>query len=885
MEIFFLALLILMMAGALGSGYPVAFALPGSAIITIGIGALCGYIFAGDIDTYFVHGGPREWLSTGVTNFRGLYWVIERDILIAIPLFVFMGLMLQRSKIAEDLLIAMAQLFGRVPGGLGLSVVFVGALLAATTGIVGATVVAMGMVSLPAMLRNNYSKSLSSGVIAATGTLGQIVPPSIVLLILVDQLTTAVNQASVARRTLYTGSSGEYAMPGEFDVFSVSAGEMFMGAFIPGLILAGLYMLYVLGFAFARPRNAPVVPYHGNYDWKFCIRVFLALVPPLVLIFLVLGSIIAGVATVNQAGAIGAAGAIVMAGYRLYEGKRHAHTPAILVVLALVAIALLVNNYDIKLQSINTNEDVLGVTLAVVASTLLTLALCWSGWRTLKINQTMNDVLKETAKTTSLVFAILMGAAMLTAAFRAFGGEVLVKDFLQTLPGGFWGQFTIVMLVIFVLGFFLDFIEITVVVVPIVAPILLADPSANITAVWLGVMIAMNIQTSFLTPPFGFALFYLRGVASTLVKTTDIYKGVIPFIVIQVTALIVVGGYPSLVNYLPNRVSLLSESAPPPKNPRLQYCVEEFVAQAFQTDGRAIRRAIAKAQSLNLEQVPTKLRNELLTSFAKAERSFALIGAIEEAERRVTTMAVDYHALHSAVRLLQRDVRRINEEIEKLETTISRAGRSVSEATARQARVRVSYLTSARDDLLAQIPSEWKAKNALFSEIQKAENSARLNYRRNADEVYEPLNRMLAIVGSVNRLKALEGNLRSLEALIDAEENSIIIARMRSVVLSLRRIEGTSEITKAVRTAQKALKAHTPASDVAKRSLAKAVALFRADVSWRQAAADQLLPELLTYEAAISGTIGLRSKARLPDKVALNVAACIATPRDVSLNF
>ena len=245
MELLFLALLVFLMALALGSGYPVAFALPGSAIVTVAIAALCGYVATGNPDAYFSHGGPWQWLSAGVTNLRGVYWEVERDTLIAIPLFIFMGIMLQRSKIAEDLLVTMAQLFGPVPGGLGISVVFVGALLAATTGIVGATVVAMGLISLPAMLRNNYSKSLATGTIAASGTLGQIIPPSIVLIILADQLASAVDQAGTARKALHKAATGELSMPSSFGVVSTSAGEMFLGALVPGLLLVAIYMVFI----------------------------------------------------------------------------------------------------------------------------------------------------------------------------------------------------------------------------------------------------------------------------------------------------------------------------------------------------------------------------------------------------------------------------------------------------------------------------------------------------------------------------------------------------------------------------------------------------------------------------------------------------------------
>ncbi|MEZ5715369.1 MAG: TRAP transporter large permease subunit [Paracoccaceae bacterium] len=535
MELYFLVLLIIVMAIALGSGFPVAFALPGAAIITISVAAVSGYFFAGSPDAYFHSGGPQQWLSAGVTNLRGVYWEVERDTLIAIPLFIFMGIMLQRSKIAEDLLVTMARLFGPVPGGLGISVVFVGALLAATTGIVGATVVAMGLISLPAMLRNNYSPSLATGTIAASGTLGQIIPPSIVLIILADQLASATDQASTGRKALYKVSTGELSMPSEFDLASTSAGEMFLGAFVPGIVLVLIYMVYILGYALLNPKAAPAVhDKNSKFDRKFWGQVAITLIPPLTLIFLVLGSIITGVATVNQAGAIGAAGALVMAGYRLPEGHGlKVYGPALLALIALVLLAFVLSTYPMNLKSASTPHDWQGIYIGLFAAILLVISIAWSGWRVLTIENTMHGVMLETAKTTALVFVILMGAAMLTAAFRSFGGEDLVKEFLNSLPGGFWTQFVIVMGVIFILGFFLDFIEIAVVVVPIVSPILLADPAANVTAVWLGVMIGLNIQTSFLTPPFGFALFYLRGVAPASVKTTQMYKGVVAFITLQ----------------------------------------------------------------------------------------------------------------------------------------------------------------------------------------------------------------------------------------------------------------------------------------------------------------------------------------------------------------
>ena len=636
MELFFLALLFILMIWALTSGFPVAFALPGSAIISIGLAALTGYLFAGDASAYFAEGGPSQWLSAGVTNFRSLYWIVERDTLIAIPLFIFMGIMLQRSKIAEDLLVAMAQLFGPLPGGLGISVVFVGALLAATTGIVGATVIAMGLISLPAMLRNNYSKSLAAGTICASGTLGQIIPPSIVLIILADQLSNAADQANSMRKTLYKEATGEFSMPSQFDVVSASAGDMFMGALIPGMILVGLYMAYIFIYAWIKPDVAPPVPYDGAYDRKFIINVILALVPPLALIFIVLGSIILGVATVNQAGAIGAIGAMIMAGYRLHTGSKSTmYIPAFLALFAIFAIGLLMNRYDLNIKSIQSEEQWFGIQLAFAAVGVLVFAIAWSAWRAIKIEDTLKHVMIDTAKMTSMVFIILIGAAMLTSAFRGFGGEELVKHFLTSLPGGFWTQFIVVMLVIFLLGFFLDFIEIAVVVVPIVAPILLANPEANVTAVWFGVMIGLNIQTSFLTPPFGFALFYLRGVADKIVKTTDIYKGATVFIGLQILGLLIVGLYPSLVNYLPNRTHLLSDTAPPPLNPKLQLCLEDYVLDQYANDTGQIEASIKKAASLDVSTLPKKLQKKFKESTENALTGLGQTQAIIDAKSKI----------------------------------------------------------------------------------------------------------------------------------------------------------------------------------------------------------------------------------------------------------
>ncbi len=741
MELFFLAMLFFMMAYGLTTGFPVAFTLPGTAIITILLAGGIGYLATGDSGAYFIHDGPVQWLTAGVTNFRGIYWEVERDTLIAIPLFIFMGIMLQRSRVAEDLLVAMAQLFGSIPGGLGISVVFVGALLAATTGIVGATVAAMGLISLPVMLRNNYSKSLAAGTICASGTLGQIIPPSIVLIILADQLASASDQAASARKALYKHATGDFSMPSHLDIVSTSAGDMFLGAFIPGLVLVGLYMAYILISALLRPHTAPPVPYNGKLlDRRFIEKVLLALIPPLALIFIVLGSIITGVATVNQAGAIGGVGAMIMAGYRLAEGKKNTYYPAILAVVSLVFIMLLVNIFTLNLRAINTAMDAVGIVLALVAVAGFISAVIWSGWRVFKINNTLYEVMVESAKTTSMVFIILLGAAMLTAAFRGFGGEEVVKHFLTGLPGGFWAQFIVVMMVVFLLGFFLDFIEIAVVVVPIVSPILLADPSANVTAVWLGVMIGLNIQTSFLTPPFGFALFYLRGVASSVVKTLDIYRGVIPFIALQLIGLMIVGYYPSLVNYLPVRTYLTSDNAPPPRNPRLQACLEDYLFSHYLGEKAMLITSANRIAGLDLSGLPDDIKGDLATASTGIASVVDLVHNIKNAEQGLADRAIAYKPIHTAVRRIERDIRRNERQIKQLTRDI----RGVDDADIIvRMKKDIAVLEEGNITLLSKIPENWPTINKDYAAIRMQLTTAERRYRKTVDNAYLGLTRSI----------------------------------------------------------------------------------------------------------------------------------------------
>ena len=885
MELFFLLLLVVIMATALGSGFPVAFALPGSAVITVGLAALTGYLVTGNPDVYFHSSGPYQWLSAGVTNLRGVYWEVERDTLIAIPLFIFMGIMLQRSKIAEDLLVTMAQLFGRVPGGLGISVVFVGALLAATTGIVGATVVAMGLISLPAMLRNKYSPSLASGTIAASGTLGQIIPPSIVLIILADQLASASDQASTLRKTMYKDATGELSMPSIFDVTSTSAGEMFLGALVPGLVLVAFYMLYILAYGILNPKQAPSVGYEGRYDAAFWRNVLVALVPPLALIFMVLGSIITGVATVNQAGALGAAGALTMAGYRLTEGQPRRYHPAIMALVALIMLAFCLATFDMNVKNIQSDHDRLGIIIGAIATILLLVSLCWSGLRALRIQDTLRGVMLETAKTTSLVFIILLGAAMLTAAFRGFGGEELVRNFLTSLPGGFWVQFIIVMAVIFFLGFFLDFIEIAVVVVPIVAPILLADPSANITAVWLGVMIGLNIQTSFLTPPFGFALFYLRGVAPASVKTSAIYKGVVPFIMLQLGALAVVGLTPPLVNYLPNRSGLLADSAPPPQNPRLQVCLEEHVADYLTRDGGATKDVIGRLTQLSSQSLPKDFGAVLGAGLDDYAKAMTALQQADLAQLAVDEAAPAFQPIQSEVRALQKKIRRFEAENKEMSVEISRMRDPEGDA-ARKANLEAIIARNEAEiaALSAEIPDTWGQTYADFSKLLGAESKARMIYRRAADSAYENFVAAQATAASGPALDALAGDLRALASRL-SDPAADLDPVLQDLSGKLSEIGGAGKVKSAMDKLRREVKAKTPKADKIDAAYKAVLDAFEAQRGLVVAVSGQVGTTLADALPVLANSIGARSQSKLTRDQALSLASCLSHHRDLSLHF
>ena len=444
--------LFVVMCASLLLGFPVAFTLGGVSLIFAGLGSIFG-IF----DLYLLETIPNR-----------LFGIMTNSTLVAVPLFVFMGVILEKSKIAEKLLESMSEIFGNLKSGLGISVIIVGALLAASTGIVGATVIAMGLISLPAMLKKGYSEEVSTGLIAATGTLGQIIPPSIALVILGDVLATAYQQAQLSM--------------GNFSAKSFSVGDLFVAAIIPGLLLVTAYSFYFIFNISQKTFN-----YEKIEEKSFSlISILKILIPPFLLIFSVLGSIILGVASPTEAAGIGAMGSILIA--------------------------------------------------------VLNRKLSFS---------VLADAVKQTAFISSMVFMILIGASIFSLVFRGFGGEELITNLFDAVPGGLFGSMLIVMILVFLLGFILDFIEISFVVVPIVGPILIAmgaDP------LWLGIMLAINLQTSFLTPPFGFALFYLRGVTPEKIKTETIYKGVIPFIMIQILILCLVAYFPFLATYLPSAI-------------------------------------------------------------------------------------------------------------------------------------------------------------------------------------------------------------------------------------------------------------------------------------------------------------------------------------------
>jgi len=880
METFFLFFLIFLMMMALATGFPVAFALPGAAIISITIAGLAGYILTGNSHSYFIHDGPFEWISSAITNFRGTYWEVERDTLIAIPLFIFMGLMLQRSKIAEDLLITMGQLFGRIPGGLGVSVILVGGLLAATTGIVGATVIAMGLISLPAMMRNKYETTLATGIITASGTLGQVIPPSIVLIIIADQLSNASDVANGLRISDYKNFINDGSMPSDLSVTSTSAGEMFLGSLIPGLILVGLYVIYVLFYSFIKPKSAPPLKIDGMLDFAFFQKVFFALVPPLLLIVLVLGSILFGIATVNQAGAVGAVGATIMAGYKLAPSNKYTYTPASIAIISVIIILILNKYFNLNIKLINNHHDLVGIVLAFIAVCFLIFAIGWSFYRTFKIDNILKEVCSETTITTTMVFIILIGAAMLTAAFRGFGGEELVRQGLSQLPGGFWTQFTVVMLVIFVLGFFVDYLEIAIVVVPIVTPILLADPSANITALWLGVMIGLNMQTSFLTPPFGFSLFYLRGVASKNVATSQIWKGAGPFIAIQLLALCIIGYFPTLANYLPLRTYLTSEVSPPPTNPKLQQCILDYKFRNYENDQFKIINGINNFKNLNKDFLPEELQESINEHFVLVSDAIVLIPEVKKSKEELDTYSKDYYKIHLSVRKIQSKIIFNNKKIKSIEDDI-RIIQNNDPDKANQLSQDIEKIKLENINLENKIPSNWQQLNDEY-QIRYSSYSKILNsYYKSADNGYQILKDLNSEIKNTKDIENLIERIQTILASLNNYDSSTLLNELEKILIIADNTANIGSVGDLI------YEATTKIEDLnLVGSLLNDVKKYLEEsVQWKKIAALNLGPQLEEYNTAIKNTIGIRSQDRLNKNQAIEVAKCSAQHRDIALRF
>ncbi len=443
--------------GFLLLGFPVAFTLAGVSLMFGAVGMWFGVFDPSNFGAL-----PNRYIG-----------FMTSEVLVAVPLFIFMGVMLERSNIAEQLLLTMGKLFGNLRGGLGMSVIIVGALLAASTGVVGATVVTMGLISLPAMLNAGYNPKLATGVICASGTLGQIIPPSTVLIFMGDMLSGINSQVQMEK--------------GNFAPTAVSVGDLFAGAILPGFMLVGLYLTYTIFKAITDPESCPATPVPEGEKKDLLREVVVSLVPPLLLIMSVLGSILGGIATPTEAASVGAVGAMILA------------------------------------------------------------ALRWRLSFTI-----LRQTVVATATITSMVFIVLLGASVFSVVFRLMGGDNLVHEFLSNLPGGPLMAVAVVMAIMFVLGFILDTFEIIFIVIPITAPILLA---MDVDPVWLGVLVGVNLQTSFLTPPFGFALFYLRGVAPDSLPTSAIYKGILPFVLLQLVAIGLLFAFPGIATWLPRLIA------------------------------------------------------------------------------------------------------------------------------------------------------------------------------------------------------------------------------------------------------------------------------------------------------------------------------------------
>jgi hypothetical protein len=548
-------------------------------------------------------------------------------------------------------------------------------------------------------------------------------------------------------------------------------------------------------------------------------------------------------------------------------------------------MAFALSNFDMNILLIQDGRDLTGIIVGIIGATLFIVSLVWSSLRLYKIEGTLNDVMLETAKTTSLVFIILLGAAVLTAAFRAFGGEDLVREFLNSLPGGFWAKFIIVMAVIFILGFFLDFIEIAVVVVPIVAPILLADPSANITAVWLGVMIGLNIQTSFLTPPFGFALFYLRGVAPAIVKTVQMYKGVVPFIMLQLLALFIVGYYPALVNYLPNRTSFLSENSPPPKNPRLQYCIEQYSADLLFSNDNFVQSAVKELGEVDMSMLPKKIKANLTNAVGDAEAAIVSLNSAIEQESIIEKEAIEYRPILNKVRRLESRINQKKSEIKELKKEQVLQKTLKNSDAVEDIQSEIEEVEKEIDEINQQKPENWDQIYKEFKSLMKEEQKHRNMYRRAGENSFKAVEELSLILSSNREISQLKTEYESILKKTSEVSKEERIKTFNEFSKKVGQVRGTSAFKSKLSKAIRELKKKNVKEEKVNKNLDAALEEITELQNWVSIAKAPLEVSLKTYLDKTKGSLGIRAQERFNKDLALYLARCNANHRDLSLNF
>ena len=745
-------------------GYPVALTLGGVSVIA-------GIIFF-DVDFFYL-------LSLRI------YGIMNNFVLLAVPLFIFMGITLEKSGIAEKLLETMALMFGRIKGGLAISVIIVGAMLAASTGIVGATVVTMGLISLPTMLKRGYSPSLATGVIASSGTLGQIIPPSVVLVLL--------------------GS-----------VLNVSVGSLFTSALFPGVILVLLYLLYIIIISLIYPKLAPSMP--ENEIKKFhketsFFQITKAFVLPFLLIGTVLGSIFLGIASPTEAAGVGALGAIILSK----------------------------SNGGLKIK-------------------------------------VLKEIMQETTHLTSTVFMILIGATSFSLVFRGLEGDKVLID-LITQANLSPNEFVIlVLLIIFLAGFFIDFIEIIFIIVPVVVPIFIA---LDIDLIWVGILIAINLQTSFLTPPFGFSLFYLRGVAPKSIKTTQIWKGASFFIFLQLVGLGIVGFAPQLVNYLPLRSYYTSEVSPPPLNPKLQDCLIDYTYIKYNENFDESLMLTNSINSIDLNFIPSIYLEKLENSLVNIKLSKSLLENIKNSENEFNQFSEEYKPLHLEVRNIEKKIIKLNKKIEKIKKEL-RLETDDNEIDLLNNKIKL--IEEEIINIKLTIPENWEEENKYFNNIISDLNKTKLNYNRTVDSSFNEISNLIKKFQNVDELASIDYLFENVITNIN-DENSEIEKILKDFEKKFNTFSDVSNVKKPIKKARKLLKKNFDKKDEAIELIVESRLILNKETEWRIQGKDILLNNLITLLNSGKETFGLRKQDQLNKEQALYLARCKSVPKDISLYF